>query len=330
MVEPQRFAYPPVVGEERGRDSSQMLLFLHIPKASGLTLQHAVNRQYGLDRVLIVPHIDWSEPEVYRRYLEGGRLPGRGQRGFDPNAPAVRRLSEIGSDAVGDLAAVMGHFWYGLHEHVDRPARYFTIVRDPVERVLSGFYFYGERFGLQTTLEEYVESGRDFEIDNAQTRRLVGRLPDADVRFVECSETMLERAKRNLERFAVVGLSERFDESFVLMARTFGWRYPTYDVYNVSRTRPRGAEIPHPVRERLVERNRYDYDLYAFATDLFEEQLARARVDAATVRRFRRINFFYRFPREHRVIGPAIVAGARVAGRVVRPFRRARGVHDAV
>lgn len=31
--------------------------------------------------------------------------------------------------------AVVGHFWFAVHEHVGRPWTYVTLLRDPVERV---------------------------------------------------------------------------------------------------------------------------------------------------------------------------------------------------
>ena len=55
------------------------------------------------------------------------------------------------------------------------------------------------------------------------------------------TEGDLAQAKRNLDRFLVVGLTERFDESFILIRRALGWRLPMYERHNVSK-----AGLPGP------------------------------------------------------------------------------------
>ena len=67
----------------------------------------------------------------------------------------------------------------------------------------------------------------------------------------------LELAKRNLDDFLLVGLTERFDESFIMLRRALGWRLPMYAARNVGRaTNGSAPERPSELAIELIrERN---------------------------------------------------------------------------
>src|SRR5437667_105406 len=63
--------------------------------------------------------------------------------------------------------------------------------------------------------------------DNDQTRQLAGKCGIPKART--SAEEMLRIAKRNLtEHFTVVGVTEKFDRSLLLMKRCLGWGRPFY------------------------------------------------------------------------------------------------------
>ena len=82
----------------------------------------------------------------------------------------------------------------------------------------------------------------------------------------------LEEAKRNLDRFLVVGLTERFDETFILIRRALGWKLPYYLTANVT-TRPKPAT--QDTLEQIRERNRLDLELYDFANQRLSADVAK-------------------------------------------------------
>jgi hypothetical protein len=89
----------------------------------------------------------------------------------------------------------------------------------------------------------------------------------------KCEERALDVAKENLAKsFSVVGLSERFEESLMLMAKTFGWKIPFYENRKVSKTRP---QVDPTAIEMIREHNRLDLELYEFGRKLFEASLAK-------------------------------------------------------
>ncbi|HEX2032412.1 MAG TPA: hypothetical protein VHL78_13625 [Actinomycetota bacterium] len=307
------------------------LIFQHIPKTAGSTLRQVVARQYPAPQVFVQEPQQQPATSPYLRYLRGEQdLPAMNRPGFDPNGRFRRELAALPGDRLEAIHAVIGHLWFGLHEALPRPATYMTVLRDPLERVLSLFHYHVGFNGLTGTLDDYLEAGRDFEIDNGQTRYLCGRLPDADVRFVPCTPDMLDRAKRHLVRaFSVVGTVERFDESLLLMTRVFGWRIPWYEPVNVNRERPPSRAVPPSIREHILERNRFDQELYRFADRLLDERLAEQQppIDRAAVRGFRRSNLLQRHAALRRIypLARPVLRTARSAGRGVRRLLGVQG-----
>jgi hypothetical protein len=188
---------------------------------------------------------------------------------------------------------------FGIHRFVPGPSTYITVLRNPVALAISQYRYVlrtpGHRLHDLVTsqamsLEEYIRSGVSLEVDNSQTRVISG---DVSAPFGGCSEAMLETAKRNIdERFSVVGLTERFDESLVLMGRTFGWKRLSYVPVKVA---PRARDpVSDEVRRLLETQNRFDMALHRFAADRFEEAIEGIPGFEDDVRRFQRRNSAYR------------------------------------
>jgi hypothetical protein len=89
-----------------------------------------------------------------------------------------------------------------------------------------------------------------------------------------CNHKTLEIAKKNLrDHFSVVGLSERFDETLILIKRKFGWRLPCYVKVNVTKNRPSKGSLSDSTLELLQEHTVLDEQLYKYAQDLFRQQI---------------------------------------------------------
>ncbi len=109
------------------------------------------------------------------------------------------------------------------------------------------------------------------EMDNGQTRRLAGEM---DRPCGSVNAEMLERAKSNLAGFAVVGLTERFHESLLLLQRAFGWTLDASPPRNVGQNRPRRSELSGDALKAIERSNYFDAELYRFAAGLFEKALS--------------------------------------------------------
>jgi hypothetical protein len=225
------------------------LIFLHIPKTAGTTLRTIINWQYPPRTTLIGSGFE------LRNKLR--------------NLPEQRRRK---------IRVLQGHMPFGLHEYLSGPVDYITILRDPVDRVLSTYCFiltrpmhplYEEVASMNMSLREFVNSERFPQVSNQQTRVISGGLRD------NFSAQALEAAKSNLStHFSAVGFTERFDESLVLFKRLLGWRNIYYYKRNVTRDRPRRCEIPNSTIRLIEKNNILDMELYEFATQRFNEALS--------------------------------------------------------
>ena len=285
----------------------RVIAFLHLPKTGGRTLHGALRYKY--------PSATLS---------------------LDSLAEPLEKIAEIPLEERRRARVVSGHLHYGVHRYFPQGADYITIMREPVARVLSMYRFivgnpkhwlHDEVAAPGMGLEEFVRTAADPGVDNEQTRLLSGRgsgellsmgpgrrLTRRDPSKLERDD--VEAAKRNLDSCLVVGLTERFDESFLLVRRALGWRLPMYETQNVTKDfkGPR-LEPPTPeVIEAIRERNRFDIELYEHARKLFEAAVER---EGASFRRelgaFRVLNGI---PNK---LGPRIPASLRHPLRSVLP-----------
>ena len=274
-------------------NSDRIPLFLHIPKTGGTTLKNCVYHQ--------------CESSEYFESEEGRLVDGiyyyPGGFHKEPNAatPAkiIRALKRY------DIRAVVGHFSFGVHTYVKRPWTYLTLLRNPVDRIVSLYHSccaYHMQRDEDTQLRKIVSSGisiEDFvlhsscrEADNDQTRRISGLEPE----FGACSISTLDKAKDNLRRyFSVVGVTEYFDETLILIKRMLGWAHdPLYLPGLVNEDRPATASLPQESINAILARNDLDTKLYEFAKELLYEKIADQGPDFdLEVRKFQTLNTEY-------------------------------------
>jgi hypothetical protein len=256
------------------------VIFLHIGKTAGATTRRALRREFHTSAVM-----DLEAPTA-----EPGRLRRDGAVAYFSSLPEAERMGP---------RLIMGHMTYGLHEHVPRPTTYVTLMREPLKlitsqyhhvRRLSGHLLY-EQAKAYPDLASYVRSGISLEMDNSQTRAFAG---DTTTPFGGCTPEMLQRAKEHLERsFAVVGLTERFDESLVLMQRAFAWDRIRYVSTNVDPGRDRRDQPSEGDLAFIRAQNALDLDLYAWASERFVTTLRETPGFDEALARFRRDNERY-------------------------------------
>lgn len=247
-----------------------------------MTLRTVLHRHFPSSEVLVVGSDD-REPSLLRPHREA----------------TLAQFASLPESTRGQARLIEGHTIFGVHEYVPRPSTYITLLRDPVALIISQFHAASRRANHrlhgemgEMTLDAYVRSGISLETDNSQTRALSG---DASTPFGECSDEMLEVAKSNVrERVSVAGLTERFDETLVLLRRTFGWSKLWYvraddDLHGAWH---QGAS-PDTLRW-IEQQNRLDVELYAWASRRFEEAMASRSSRAAELRALHRQNSIHR------------------------------------
>ena len=303
---------------------NRAVIFLHVPKTGGSTLRDLFARRFDRDEVWTPPVGRGKAERRYIQYVQGAEdRPGSVGGPTDFHRRYRRMLADLSPAELERIRLLVGHFWYGVHEVLPFPADYVTMLRAPIPRVLSLYAHRTAHHGVEKGLGEYVAEGRDWELDNGQTRRLAGASSGEDPRFVPATAGLLDRAKANLETVRVAGVTERFDEFLALLRIELGWRPFAYFPRNVSDGRPRESDLDPAILDAIRQRNALDLELHRFAGELMDRRTAGRRGEVeAGVRAIRRRNTVYRraHPVALRVRKRARDARARLA-QTVRPGR---------
>jgi hypothetical protein len=278
------------------------VVFLHLPKTGGMTLKSALRYRYRSQAVFLE---ELSDPM-------GG-------------------VAKVPDEDLRRARVVMGHLHYGVHRYIPQECEYITVLREPVKRVPS-MYHYARRKQTHRLhdqliqsgigLDEFVRTATDPGLDNLYTRMVSGTkpgrmasAPGGKTRWVapELDREDLEQAKRNLDRFRVVGLTERFDETFILIRRALGWKLPMYETHNVKQG-PRSEPPSFETIELIRQRNQLDLELYAHAKELFSAAVEREGASFG-----RELTVFKALNRIPNTLGPRIPRPLRHSLRAVLP-----------
>jgi hypothetical protein len=248
-----------------------LLIHLHIPKNAGTTLSRAIKLS-----------ILGRSPA---RWLAQHRVLGLYR--VHPWEKRVRAINASPA-AQRDARFFEAHCAFGVHELLPGPHRYFTVLREPVDRALSIYHYALQQRHIEprVTLDAFVHSptpfGRVWHIDNAQVRYLAGERGVIDDRPADrCDSAMLALALDRLRtRIDHLIVQERFDEGLMVLAHELGWP-PIYSRRsNVTRGRPAAAEPA--VLDHLRRINELDAELHRAAAGLFAERAERMAGALAT------------------------------------------------
>jgi len=229
-----------------------VLVFVHINKTAGSTVRYILRSSYG------VRHCD----------VEPWHGANDGPPFSTADLPRLRKLYPR-------LASIAGHrvTGYADLEEEGTDFAYFTFLRDPLKLCASRFqYHVDHRRKKHLVFEEWIQ--REW-LRNAQTQRIGGTQDAADaIRVIG-------------ERGMFVGLTERFDESMILLKAL---RASDLDIayarVNVAKKDSIASTLLADARTRqlLVEANRSDLALYEHVSrelyPAFEREYGAGLVDA--------------------------------------------------
>lgn len=237
-------------------------IFLHIPKCGGNSLLDFL-------RPCVAPGAEFDVSQ-----------------GLD-YAQRLRELQELSVEDRAALRFVHGHLPWGVHRWLPQPAVYVTLLRHPVDRLVSHHAFVLENprhplhatvHGGRLSLVDYVRSGLSGELENGQTRLLCGRAELDSLRgHGPVTREHFEEARAHLlGEQTHFGLVELYDASQQIIARGQGWPAPApASRKNATQRRPPLDSISRRQWQAIVARNEFDMELYETAV----RELARRAAD---------------------------------------------------
>lgn len=239
-----RYLYRYQRWRERQQEAELELISIHIPKTAGTSFRNTLKSVYGNEAVVRLD-IELEKPEVRVN-----------EQPYDQRQlPPWTRVAH-------------GHFAYPLlQKHFDLPQRdipLITWLRDPVERVISNYYYLSKRLA-----EELDEPSKGLNILLKMERQLMEYARDP----LSCNRMSRFLQGVPLEQFQFVGIQDHYSEDLKHLSKILDW--PAYDEFVHNRTGKSYDEVTDQQREEIRALNEEDVRLYERALELREKRIAK-------------------------------------------------------
>ena len=265
-----------------------VLVFTHFPKTGGTTLHEILIEKFYQRKVF-----RFDDTRDYETFLE------------------------MSYEKRDEFDYITGHTPPSIHNFISRPCRYIILLREPLERVISDYYFIRtylahprhEKYNREkVTLEEYLrELTKNVRISLIVKFLLYSNLKNiADMPgignwrgfYPYPMNEMIEESKRKLrEDFFQVGTLDRFGDFVFLLSRKLGWRVPYYRIKNRNCGRPKTADVLDTIDASLLSRfyEAYssEYEIYEYARSIFEEEWSESGISKLAISRYKMMNSLY-------------------------------------
>lgn len=225
-----------------------MILFDHLPKTGGTTVTEALANLCGVPYAMDGTHRNHSA-EIRRK----NRKP-----------------------------FLSGHFWFTIGDRLDPQTYYTTVLRDPIDRFLSQYYFsrndsesQGDTAAIaakRLDLDEYVSSSERTLVNsysNVQARHFAALTLSLDISQVT-DKILYQAALDALQQYDLVGVYEDLHGFIDVFCADWGFVPPeSLPFRNITSQRLRSDEISSSTLAKLKAANEVDRELYAWARAAF-------------------------------------------------------------
>ncbi len=239
---------------------TKQIYFDHIPKTGGTSFHRVLTAWFGDDQV---------SPPI-----------------------AGRRFADV-MDQYRQLQAISGHIHYSIGDRLSENRVNVTIIRDPIDRAVSQYFFNREtlanqdrrNLGNNVSLESHFsQAGGDdlTEYSNVYTRHFAALSSEYHSAGGALGDSrLLELAKFSLSSFDVVGLLSHFEDFCAMTAIALGVSHHVPPPrMRVTQNRPALHHLSQEALTRLRELNFLDIELATFAKDLFRRKRTKTLIQS--------------------------------------------------
>ena len=256
------------------------LIFLHLPKNGGTTFHSILNRMYLPKETFTIKTVipPKTNLEVFLNMEEKERK---------------------------KIKLLKGHAPFGLHKYMNGGANYVTFLRKPEERIVS-FYYYVLRKANNKLFETI--SSNNMSLYDFVTRVKSSDVNNCQVRFIsginDKEEFMLEKALENIEKhFSFVGLTEKYNESLMLLKKKYDWPMPYYEIRNKTIDRPKLNQIDQETVNAINDLNKADNILYETIENKLNIEIQSSKYLSLDVLKLKLYNKIYSDPITKKIAG---------------------------
>lgn len=233
------------------------LFFVHVMKTAGATLRAHIRAQF-------------DDEELY---------PSRAyDQDFHEATTKLGPLLALSPERLARVRAFMGHFPYVAVERLGRPVTVLTVLREPVERIVSTLkhiqVWSPRHKGLP--IEAIYEDRylHPMYLRNHQVRQFAFTTADAVESYMDwldVDDGRLRIAQHTIERVDILGTVERYEAVLAELEQRYGWRLERRAHRNRN-SRP--VRLSATLRRRIEEDNAADLAFYDYARALVERRLS--------------------------------------------------------
>jgi hypothetical protein len=173
----------------------------------------------------------------------------------------------------GLYSVISAHVHFVDGESLDPRYQYMTLLREPVDRIVSWLYFLVNNHDESQLPELFPAAKRFLESDGVElSDTLAGSISNAYVEHFcrmggiseGCGDGRVERALAAIRQYDVVGIYEDMPLFLRDVAKLIGLAAPTgLSRVNVTQKRPAVEQITSALRNRIVELNQLDLQFYS-------------------------------------------------------------------